>query len=142
MRITPRHGGATQNAIFGTKLRWTMVSSNYALRLIYNPFVPEAFDFSTSDILDWELDLIHTALWREEIKIHPHAFAAAQDEDIPPVALFEAILLGKAVSKDLPDNEQSRKPGINFEYQIPDGRWIRVKVTYFDSHIVITVHTI
>jgi hypothetical protein len=104
--------------------------------------VPESFDFSTISILDWELDLIHTALWREEIKIHPHAFAAAQDENIPPVALFEALLLGKAVSKDLPDNALSRKPGINFEYRIPDERWIRVKVTYFDSYVVITVHTI
>jgi hypothetical protein len=103
---------------------------------------PKGFDGSTSKILDWELDLIHTALWREEVKIHPHAFVAAQDEDIPPVALFEAILLGRAVSKDLPDNDLSRKVGINFEYQIPDQRWIRVKVTYFDSYIVITVHTI
>ena len=110
--------------------------------MIYTALVPEAFDFSTPEILDWELDLIHTALWREEIKIHPHAFAAAQDENISPVALFEAILLGKAVSKDLPENDQSRKPGINFEYQIPDKRWIRVKVAHFDSHIVITVHTI
>ncbi len=109
---------------------------------MYTQGVPNEFDFSTSKILDWELDLIHTALWREEIKIHPHAFAAAQDEDIPPVALFEAILLGNPVSKDLPKVDSSRKPGINFEYQIPDKRWIRVKVTYFDSYIVITVHTI
>ena len=106
------------------------------------PDAPTGFDFSTLEILEWELNLIHTALWHEEIKIHPHAFAAAQDEDIPPVALFEAILLGKAVSKDLPSNDLSRKAGINFEYQIPDKRWIRVKVSYFDSYIVITVHTI
>jgi hypothetical protein len=109
---------------------------------MYTRDVPNGFDFSTPEILDWELDLIHTALWREEIKIHPHAFAAAQDEDIAPVALFEAILLGDPVSKDLPEDESNRKPGINFEYQIPDKRWIRVKVTYFDSYIVITVHTI
>jgi hypothetical protein len=109
---------------------------------MYNQDVPNAFDYTTPEILEWELDLIHTALWREEIKIHPHAFAAAQDEDIPPVALFEAILFGKAISKDLPSNELSRKPGINFEYQIPDKRWIRVKVSFFDSYIVITVHTI
>lgn len=104
--------------------------------------MPTGFDFSTSEILEWELEFIHTALWHEEIKIHPHAFAAAQDEDIAPVALFEAILLGTAVSKDLPDNNLSRKAGVNFEYQIPDRRWIRVKVSYFDGYIVITVHTI
>ena len=117
-------------------------SSNFFDVYFVVPELPTGFDFSTSEILEWELDFIHTALWREEIKIHPHAFAAAQDEDIPPVALFEAILFGKAISKDLPNNDLARMTGINFEYQIPDKRWIRVKVSFFDSYIVITVHTI
>ena len=104
--------------------------------------MPDAFDFTTSDILDWELDLIHNALIREEIDIFNHARMAARDDNIKLVELLEAILIGTAVSKDLPSNSLNRFSGINFEHQIRDGRWIRVKVAWVNNYAVITAHTI
>ncbi len=104
--------------------------------------MPDAFDFTTSYILDWELDLIHNALDRQQIEITDHAFLAAQDDNIPPVALLEAVLIGVAVSKDLPDNQLQRIPGINFEHRIKDGRWIRVKVAWINNYAIITVYNV
>jgi hypothetical protein len=60
--------------------------------------VSNAFDFSTSEILDWELERIHTALIREEIDITDHARKAARDDEISPVDLLAAVLVGVAVS--------------------------------------------
>ncbi len=100
------------------------------------------FDFSTSQILQIELDRIHEALIFQEIEISPHAEHEANAENIPLVAILEAILVGTATSKDLPDNAQDCTPGINFERQLDDKRWIRTKVSWFDGYIIITVHTI
>ena len=104
--------------------------------------MPDTFDFTTSDILDWELNLIQNALDRQQIEITDHAFEAAQEDNIPPVALLETILIGVAVSKDLPDNQLQRVPGINFEHCIKDGRWIRVKVAWINNYAIITVYKI
>lgn len=102
----------------------------------------KAFDFSTTEILDWELKNIDNALLREEIRITKHAQLAAQDDNISFVQLFEAILVGTAVSKDLPDNKKQRIPGINFEHKIKDGRWIRIKVAWLEGYAVITAYQI
>jgi hypothetical protein len=88
------------------------------------------------------LNAIHEALIRQEIDITPHAEKAAEDESILLYELLEAILVGAAVSKDLPENTQDRIPGINFEHRTGDGRWIRVKVAHIDGYFVITAHTI
>jgi hypothetical protein len=100
------------------------------------------FDFSTDQILAWELDRIHEALIHQEINLTDHAINAAGDEDIPLVDVLEVILVGVASSKDLPGNAQARLPGINFEHRIQDGRNVRVKVAWLDGYWVITVHTI
>ncbi len=106
----------------------------------------KAFDFSTTEILDWELKNIDNALLREEIRITKHAQLAAQEDNVSFVQLFEAILVGILVgipvSKDLPDNKLNRIPGINYEHKIKDGRWIRIKVAWLEGYAVITVYQI
>jgi hypothetical protein len=99
-------------------------------------------NFNTPDILQSELDAIHKALMLQEIFISKHAEAEAEAEEIPLVNMLEAVLVGTAVSKDLPNNSQNRVPGINFEYKIADGRHIRTKVSWFNGFWFITVHTI
>lgn len=102
----------------------------------------QGFDFSTAEILAWELELIHTALMREEISITDHARKAARDDNISPVDLLAAILVGLPVNKDLPDNTLKRVAGINFEHRLYDGRWIRIKVAYLGNYAIITAYTI
>lgn len=100
------------------------------------------FNFSTPEILQSELDAIHQALMLQEIEISPHAEHEADAENIPLSAMLEAILVGTATSKDLPNNALKRIPGINFERQLDDKRWIRTKVAWFDGLILVTVHTV
>jgi hypothetical protein len=100
------------------------------------------FDFTTDEILTWELDGIHDALIRQEINLTEHAINAAGDEDILLVDVLEAILVGTPTSKDLPDNPLDRIPGINFSHHIRDGRSVRVKVAWLNGYWVITVHTV
>jgi Domain of unknown function (DUF4258) len=104
--------------------------------------VPKAFDFTTSQILDWELEKIHDALIHEEIDVSDHARKAARDDKISPVDLLAAILVGIPVSKDLPDNNLKRVAGINFEHRLHDKRWIRVKIAFINNYIIITAYQI
>ncbi len=101
----------------------------------------KGFDFSTSEILDWELEAIQRALWQQEIDIDDHALQRARERGITAVQLLEAIVFGEATTKDLPNNVLGRVPGVNFEYQLGT-RWIRIKVAYFDSYFVVTVHPV
>ncbi len=101
----------------------------------------DTFDFTTGEILDWELEKIHNALLREEVGISRHAKDAARDDNISLVQLLESILIGTAVSKDLPNNLLERVPGINYEHRIDD-RWIRVKVAWFEGYVVVTAYEI
>jgi hypothetical protein len=104
--------------------------------------VKRGFDLTTDEIFDWELEAIHEAILRQEVRILGHAFKAARDENIPPPALLAALLVGTPINKDLEDNDKARVPGINFEHRLDDGRWIRVKVSWVNNYLVITVHTI
>jgi hypothetical protein len=104
--------------------------------------MPNPFDFSKPEITRAELNAIHEALVFQEIDISPHAEREANAENIPLVALLEAILVGRPISKDLPDNDKNRVPGINFEHKMDDNRWIRTKVAWVDGYFIITVHTI
>ena len=68
----------------------------------------EPFDFTTNEILDWELEMIQNALDKQEIEITQHAADAAEDDNLTLIQLLEAVLVGVPVSKDLPDNELQR----------------------------------
>jgi hypothetical protein len=104
--------------------------------------VPKGFDFSTTEILDWELEAIQRALWRQEIDIDDHAIQRATERGIAAVQLLEAIVFGIAISKDLPGNVLGRVAGVNFEHQLDEGRWIRIKVAFFDNYFIVTVHPV
>ena len=102
----------------------------------------QGFDFGTAEILEWELEAIHKALMQQKIIIAKHAFDAADDEGIAYTAILETLLVGLAVSKDLPHNPLGRKAGMNFEHLLDDRRWIRVKVSWNGQYFVVTVHTV
>jgi hypothetical protein len=104
--------------------------------------IEEAFDLKTEQIHRWEEDLIHVAIMEKQIRIENHGVNAAADEGIQLVDVLRVVLVGVAVSKDIPGNALRRQPGINFEGEIPDGRNIRVKVSWDQGYAVITVHTI
>ncbi len=108
----------------------------------YTREVAEAFDFTTTEIFQWELEAIHRALLGKKVIITVHARRAAQADKVALVELLEAVLVGVPVSKDLPDNDLQRVPGINYEHRISDNRWIRVKVAWIDRYAVITVYKI
>ncbi len=109
---------------------------------IYTFTVIEPFDFTTSQILDWELEMIQNALDKQEIEITQHAADAAEDDNLTLIQLLEAVLVGVPVNKDLPDNELQRLPGINFEHRTSDQRWYRIKVAWVEKYLIITAHTI
>jgi hypothetical protein len=100
------------------------------------------FDFTTDEILDWELEMIHRALLEQRILIENHAADEARNDKIKLVEVLQAILVGTATLKDLPGNTLGRVPGVNFEHRLDDGRWIRVKVGWLSGYAVITTHTI
>ena len=108
----------------------------------YSLGMADAFDFTTSEILDWELEKIHNALLREEVGISEHADQAAKDDNLQLIELLEAVLVGIPVSKDLPGNTLNRTPGINFEHRVRDQRWIRVKIAWIKGYAVITAYVI
>ncbi len=101
-----------------------------------------SFDFTTDEILDWELEMIHQALLEQHIRIENHAADEARNDNIKLVEVLQTILVGTATIKDLPGNALGRVPGVNFEYQLDDGRWIRVKVGWLSGYAVITTHTL
>jgi hypothetical protein len=80
-------------------------------------------------------------LFAQQLEISPHAYSPARDEHIPYHAILETIMVGVAVSKDLPDNALGRQAGINFEYLFV-ARWLRAKVSWDDEYFVVTIHTL
>jgi hypothetical protein len=102
--------------------------------------IEEAFDLTTSAIVQWELELIWKADELGLLALSPHADAAAQDEAIPPQAVRRVIRDGVPRSKDM-TTETGRQIGINFEGKRRGG-WIRVKVTWRGEYTVATVHAL
>ena len=101
----------------------------------------EAFDLTTTDIRQWELELIWKAEERGHLWISGHAQRAARDESIPIPVIHHVVRSGTPRSKDVTAAE-GRRPGINFEGKQRAGRWIRTKVSWDDRYLVATVHTL
>jgi hypothetical protein len=99
----------------------------------------EAFDLTTSDILQWELELIWTAEERGLLVLSDHAKRAAQDEAIPVVAVHRIVRSGIPRSKDV-SRDSRRQVGINFEGKRRRGGWLQAKVTWHKRYLVATVH--
>lgn len=91
----------------------------------------EAFDLTTDEIEQWELDQIQVALRMDAIQIDRHAQRAALDDGFDIDEIYTVILRGEPIDKDTStDADRKREPGINFEGEISGGRTIQLKVTY------------
>jgi hypothetical protein len=101
----------------------------------------EAFDITTTNILQWELELVWRAVELRVVLISQHAWQAAKDDSIPIPAIWRIVLDGVTRSKDIVPEDQ-RKIGINFEGKKRGGGWARVKVSWLVGYIVATVHAL
>ena len=72
------------------------------------------FDFSTSDILDWELQAIFNAIDNDSIIFTRHAENELRLDALERNDVLDAIAFFDYVEKDLPDNSLGRVSGINF----------------------------
>ncbi len=109
----------------------------------------EAFDFSTTEILEWERRKIQMALKLRKIQIRPdwHGGIQADKRKISLQDVFKCIGRDKPKSKDLPpwnpEDKRARKAGLNYEGKTESGKRIRVKVGWTAiGYTVVTVHEI
>ena len=103
--------------------------------------IGEAFDLTTIDVLQWELELIWRALELDLIHMPRHARRAAEDDSVPFPAVWRIIRDGSPRSKDISDVDD-RQIGINFEGKRRGGGWIRVKVAWLNEYYIATVHAV
>jgi hypothetical protein len=101
----------------------------------------QAFDLTTTEIVQWELELIWRAEELELLALSTHAAEAADDESIPRAAIRRIVRNGIPRSKDATTRD-GRQIGINFEGKLRRTGWIRTKVTWRNEYIVATVHTL
>ncbi len=102
----------------------------------------QGFDLSTTEIHEWEVECIREAARTGNYLITPHAFQRMNERGIKADEIRLVLLNGNPVSKDLPGNPYYRKPGINLEGDLDDGRRIRVKVSWCRRYCVITAHEV
>lgn len=101
----------------------------------------EAFDITTTDILQWELELVWRAVELGVIILSQHARQAAEDDSLPEAAIWRIVREGVARSKDVVPGDV-RHVGINFEGKNRGGEWVRVKVSWLVRYVVVTVHAL
>ena len=101
----------------------------------------EAFDLTTTDIRQWELELIWTAELLGVLAMSSHARRAARDDSIPTEAVMRVVHDGAPRSKDVTPSGR-RRIGINFEGKRRGGGRLRTKVGWSEEYVVITVHAI
>ena len=99
--------------------------------------VTEGFDFTTDDVLEWELEAIWAAIDQERLIFSRHAREELNLDALTLEDVLDALSFPDEVSKDLPGG--SRAPGLNFDRHLDRVR-IRAKVGWRESYyIVITV---
>lgn len=102
--------------------------------------VEEAFDLTTTDIQQWELELIWSAERLGVLGLSSHARQAARDDSIPKEAIMRVVRDGVPRWKDVLLHA-TRQVGINFQGKRRGGR-LRTKVSWFDEYVVVTVHAL
>ncbi|WP_102128409.1 DUF4258 domain-containing protein [Deinococcus planocerae] len=95
------------------------------------------FDFSTSEVLEWELAAIWKALDEDRLIFSRHAREELSLDALTLDDVLDAINFPDEVSKDLPGGP--RAPGLNFDRFLGSMR-LRAKVGWRDAtYIVVTV---
>ena len=95
------------------------------------------FDFSTAEVLEWELDAIWQALDENRLIFSRHAREELSLDALTLDDVLDAINFPDATSKDLPGGR--RAPGLNFDRHLGRVR-LRAKVGWRDDrYIVVTV---
>ena len=102
----------------------------------------EAFDLHSHTISEEEVERVREAVRLRRVRFSPHATNQRIDRGISAGDVISVILNQPAVSKDLPNNNLDRKPGLNFQGKAPSRIEIRVKVTWLAGYVVATTHEI
>ena len=97
----------------------------------------EGFDFTTDDVLEWELEAIWAAIDQERLIFSRHAREELSLDALTLEDVLDALSFPDEVSKDLPGG--SRAPGLNFDRRLSRVR-LRAKVGWRETYyVVITV---
>lgn len=99
--------------------------------------VTPGFDFSTAEVLEWELEAIWAATDQERLVFSRHAREELGLDALTLDDVLDAINFPDEVTKDLPGGH--RAPGLNFDRHLERVR-IRAKVGWRETYyVVITV---
>lgn len=84
------------------------------------------------------------AVETRRIRVSQHALQRARHHGLSTADMISLILNGQPMEKDLPGNNQDRKPGISFVGTGPSGIPCKTKVTFVDGvgYEVVTVHPV
>ena len=100
----------------------------------------EGFDFTTEEVQPWETEAIWDAIDQGGLRFSVHAREEMGLDALTRADVLDAISFYDEISKDLPDNDLGRAPGLNFDRHL-NTVTIRVKVgwNWNGSYIDITV---
>jgi len=94
----------------------------------------DGFDFTTSTVLDWEIQAIWEAIDLETLIFTRHAREELSLDALTLDDVLDAISFPDQISKDLPGG--TRAPGLNFDRQMGRVR-LRAKVGWRERYYVI-----
>ncbi|MDL2344223.1 hypothetical protein QOL99_08665 [Deinococcus sp. MIMF12] len=95
----------------------------------------EGFDFSTDEVLNWEIQAIWEALDSGELRVSIHAQNEINLDALTLDDIYDAISYYDEVTKDRP-GERDRAPGLNFDRFIGRLR-LRVKVGWRGTYYIV-----
>lgn len=99
--------------------------------------MPEGFDFTTDDVLDWEVEAIWAAIDQETLIFTRHAREELSLDALTLGDVLDAISFPDEITKDLPGG--TRVPGLNFDRYLGEVR-MRAKISWKERYyLVITV---
>lgn len=101
----------------------------------------QLFDFSTTAILDWEVDQIRADASNDSLIFEDHVIDAGIDDGVDIDDMLDVILKGAPLEKDLPNNNLARRPGIAFDWSLWRHARTKVKVGEYDARTYEAVTT-
>lgn len=95
----------------------------------------DGFDFSTAEVLDWEVQAVWEALDSGELRVSVHAQNEINLDALTLDDVYDAISYYYEVTKD-PPGVVSRAPGLNFDRFLGHIR-LRVKVGWRGTYYIV-----